>query len=117
MSNIIKLNGERPMTTEERNSLTMQKDTMVITAICRALGRTDWDDMLKEHNGEPAEIWKRGRWQPYDSGEEVFIWDEKEYLLFHPPAYNIANDKWVQKVEWLRDPDDYVYHTKEDERG
>ena len=120
MSNVIKLNGSRPITVQERNDLTMKKDTMVITAICRALGRTDWDDLLLEVDGNEAEIWKRGKWQPYDDGQEVFLWDGREYLLFWPPTYNMLDDTWVQKVEWLTDPWEfarYGHHTKEDERG
>jgi hypothetical protein len=90
----------------------MKKDTTVITAVCRALGRTDWDDLVLD-----GTFFKRGRWQPYDDGQEVFIWDGREYLLFHAPVYNFLDDTWGQKVEWLTDPQDYQYHTKEDEAG
>jgi hypothetical protein len=104
--------GYKQITEAEMNNLTMQKDAVVITAVCRKLGRTDWDDIIKDES-----FWKRGKWMEHPDGEEVFSWDGVELLLFGPIVFNHINQKWVRKTEWLRDPNDYVYHTKEDEEG
>ncbi len=104
--------GYRQITQEEMNSLTMQQDTAVITAVCRALGRTDWDDVIKD-----GTFWARGKWMEYPGGEETFSWDGEELLLFRPIVFSHVLQKWGRKMEWLSDPNDYVHHTAEDERG
>lgn len=102
----------REITDAELNSLTVQKDTAVITAVCRALGRTDWDDIIKD-----GTFWARGSWMEYPDGEEVFSWDNKELILFGPIVFNHGLGKFGRRQEILADPNQVEHHTKEDERG
>ena len=44
----------------ERNDMTQKIDATVVIAICRTLGRTDWE--------MDEAMFKRGFWQPYDTG-------------------------------------------------
>lgn len=112
-SNILKFRrGSRPITEQELNELTMLKDTTTIKAVCRCLGRTDWDDIIKD-----GSFWKRGRWQPYDTGEEVFLWDNREIFLLGPIEFNHFTQKFQRRLEWLVDIEDFEHHTKEDEAG
>ncbi len=104
--------GWREITSEEMNELTVLKDTNVITAVCRALGRTDWDDIIKD-----GSFWARGKWMEYPDGEEVFSWDGKELLLFGPIVFNHVIGKFGRRLEWLEDPNQVEHHTKEDEKG
>jgi len=113
MSKVLNFNRDYKQITEaEMNSLTMQKDTAVITAVCRKLGRTDWDDIIKDES-----FWKRGKWMEYPDGEEVFSWDGEELLLFGPIVFNHVLQKWGRRQEWLFDKDDFEFHTVEDEKG
>jgi hypothetical protein len=103
----------RPITDGEMNQLTVLKDTQVITAVCRALGRTDWDDIIKD-----GTFWARGTWMEYPDGEEVFSWDGKELLLFGPVVFNHGMGKFGRKMQYLSDPKaGPEHHTKEDEAG
>ncbi len=104
-----KLNGSRPMSKLEMNDLTQRKDAAVVETICRVLGRTDWEMNDK--------IFKRGRWMEYPDGEEVFSFDGKEKFLLGPIVYNIIDNTYGRRLEWLFDRKEVVHHTAEDERG
>lgn len=92
----------------ERNDMTQKIDATVVHAICRTLGRTDWD--------MDEAMFKRGFWQPYDTGEEVFKFDGKEKFLIGPWEYNILDDTCRRKLEWLFDHEHFEHHTLEDEK-
>ena len=104
-----KLNGARPINKLEMNDLTQRKDACVVEAICRTLGRTDW-----EMNDA---MFKRGRWMEYPDGEEVFSFDGQEKFLLGPIIYNIVNNTYGRHLEWLFDRKASVHHTIEDEAG
>ena len=93
----------------ERNDMTQKVDAHVVEAICRTLGRTDWemDDAM----------FKRGKWMTYPDGEEVFSFDGEEKFLMGPWAWSALHDGWGRKQQWLFDRDAVKHHTLEDERG
>jgi hypothetical protein len=97
MSNIITMHP-RPITHAELNSLTEQRDKLVIECICRSVGSTTW---------ALADMYPRGRWVRYTDGELCFLFDEEEKFLLKPLAFDRANQQWVQKVEFLYDRKDY----------
>lgn len=92
----------------EAQSLQQQIADTGVAAICRYLGRTDWTE---------EEVKGRGRWVEYPDGQKLLKFDGQELVLFHPAFYDRETDKWVMKVEWLFDKNDYDHHTKEDENG
>lgn len=100
---------ERPMAHAERNSLTIQKDKLVVMSICRVLGRTDWEFT--------DAILDRGKWVEYQDGEQVFSFDGKECFLLHVPEFVKEDNQWRQRYQWLFDIKDYEHHTEDDERG
>jgi hypothetical protein len=103
----------REITPGELNQITVLKDTAVITAVCRAIGRTDWDDIIKD-----GSFWSRGKWMGYPDGEEVFSWDGKELLLFGPVVFNHGLQKFGRMCTKLTDQSaGPEHHTKEDEAG
>lgn len=93
----------------ERNSMVQKIDATVVEAICRTLGRSDWE--------MDAAMFKRGKWMEYPDGEEVFSFDGKEKFLIGPWEYNILDDTCGRRLEWLFDKENYQHHTKEDEAG
>jgi len=98
-NNIIRL-GPREPTHAELNSLTEQRDRLVIEAMCRALGRTDFS---------LAEMYPRGKWVQYADGDMVFSFDGMERFIIGPVTYHRETDKYVQQVEQLWDKTDYVH--------
>jgi hypothetical protein len=101
--------GKRDPNVLERNDMTQKIDATVVEAICRTLGRTDWD--------MDDAMFKRGFWQPYDTGEEVFLFDGQEKFLIGPWEYNILDDTCRRKLQWLFDRHAVEHHTAEDEKG
>lgn len=102
-------------------SLYKARERLVVEAICRATGRTDYEtntlqDLAKECEVE-SEFYRRGKWVDYDDGSQVFRFDDRDMLLFHPPV-TIQGER-VQRYEVLYDKAALRkhHHTKEDERG
>lgn len=100
--------GDGP-TLLERNDMVQKIDAHVIEAICRTLGRTDWD--------MDDAMFKRGFWQPYDTGEEVFKFDGEEKFLVGPWQWSAIHDGWGRSLTWLFDRSAVEHHTAEDEKG
>ena len=101
--------GRRAINVLERSDMTQKIDAHVVEAICKTLGRTDWD--------MDDAMFKRGFWQPYDTGEEVFKFDGKEKFLVGPWRFSIPHDSWGRDLTWLFDRNEVEHHTKEDEKG
>ena len=107
MNNIL-LMPDRPITHRELNSLTGQKDRLVVMAISRMIGRTDWS---------MNDMYPRGKWTTYPDGERVFSFDKKECFILYPVQYDRETNQWKQRYSWLFDIKDYEHHTAEDEKG
>jgi len=103
MRNIILMKNREP-THAELNSLTEQRDRLVIETICRALGTRDF---------ALAEVYPRGKWTEYVDGELLFEFDGKEKLLVGPPVLDRSTNKYVQKIEYLYDKNDFIYQPVE----
>jgi len=88
----------RKMTHAELNSLTEQRDKLVIETICRSVGSTTW---------AIAEMYPRGRWVEYKDKELCFLFDDVEKFLLKPVSYDPLTDQWKQRVVFLYDRKDY----------
>ena len=88
---------DRNATPNELNSLTEQRDRLVIECMCRVIGHT---------NFEPAEVLHRGKWKTYGDGDAVYVFDGAERFIVGPPRLDRDNDQYVQHVKQLWDKRD-----------
>ncbi len=93
----------------ELNELTVLKDRLVVMAICRKTGRTDWEFT--------TEMWDRGSWTVYNDGAELFKFDGRDMFILGPVEWDIESAKHRRPYKWLFDTKDFEHHTEEDERG
>ena len=99
MNNIITMRDREP-THSELNSLTEQRDRLVIESISRSLGTPKFS---------MAKMYPRGKWVQYADKIDVFSFDGKEKLLFGPPMLIRETNQFVQRVEYLYDKADYDF--------
>lgn len=106
MSNII-LPDSIPATATELSDLTHQKDMLILEAICRTLGHSDWSQ----------EVQDQMKTREYPDGSSVFEFQGKDMLLFEPPLR--VHGKMGQPVQFLYDKTDFRYMTPQEryERG
>lgn len=105
--------GKRDPNLLERSTMTQKIDATVVEALCRYLGRTDFDF--------DDALWARIVWVDYKpktpKEENKFTIDGKELFIVRPWEWSIPHNAWGRRVDWLFDKENYVHHTKEDEKG
>ena len=107
-----KLNGSGDRVMElASESLRQGREKAIVEVICRVTGRTDHE--VEEAQGLYQD---RGSFKVYADNTAVFTFDGEDRLLFGAP-FQLKSGEWVQKIERLYDRQDYVHHTKEDEKG
>ncbi len=87
------------------NSLVLKQDELIMEAVSRTLGHTEW-------TGET--IVTRGNWRRYPDGSSVWSFDGKDMLLFEPPI--LDGENMGQPVQYLYDKRDFKYMTDEERR-
>ncbi len=80
-----------------------QKDELMIEAICRTIGHSDW---------KYDEISKFMHTREYPDKSSVFSFKGRDMLLFEPPV--IIDEKLCQPVQYLYDKTDFKYMTYEE---
>ena len=95
------------MTTDQytaaMNSLVEKQDELIMEAVSRTLGHTEW-------NGDT--IVNRGKWVRYPDKSAVWSFDGRDMLLFEPPA--TLGNTMGQPVQYLYDKTDFKYMTEEE---
>ena len=86
-----------------QSSITEQKDMLIIEAISRTLGHTDWTyDQVKPQ----MDI------REYPDGSSLFKFQGRDMLLFDPPM--VIDGKLCQPVQYLYDKLSFKYMTAEE---
>jgi hypothetical protein len=88
---------------KQQSNLRHQKDMMMIEAISRSIGHTDWQYDQISHLMETRE---------YPDNSSVFSFRGKDMLLFEPPL--ILDGHLTQPVQYLYDRTDFKYMTFEE---
>ena len=93
---------------KQMNNLTLKQDELIIEAISRTLGHTEWDG---------DDVVRDGKWVRYLDKSAVWSYKGRDMLLFEPPV--IIDGKITQPVQYLYDKTDFKYMTTEEriERG
>jgi hypothetical protein len=107
MTGILIPNNAANLTSDElklqQASLTEKRDMLIMEAISRSVGHTDWQYDQIQHLMEHRE---------FPDGSSVFAFRKKDMLLFEPPM--ILDGKITQPVQYLYDKTDFKYLTFEE---
>lgn len=87
----------------QQASIREKKDLMIIEAISRNIGHTDWKYDQISHLMDTRE---------YPDGSSVFAFRKRDMLLFEPPM--ILDGHITQPVQYLYDKTDFKYMTYEE---